>query len=60
MHSFPEGEMLKNKQCAIFKCVKNDQWADGCGEENSPRAEEIWGDPLWWWCFLNYRLATLY
>lgn len=41
MHSILEGEMLKNKQCGIFKCVKNDQLADGCGEENSPVAEEI-------------------
>ena len=53
MHSILEGEMLKNKQCGIFKCVKNDQWADGCGEENSPVAEEIWGDPLCGWWFLN-------
>lgn len=53
MHSILEGEMLKNKQCGIFKCVKSDQWAHGCGEENSSIAEEIWGDPLCGWCFLN-------
>ena len=51
-HSILEGKMLKSEENKNFKCVENDRWAEGYGEENSPIAEDIWDDPLWC-CFFT-------